>query len=76
MLGIPWMDKCESPDHFPWRDATEDLVRRTETLIGLWPEQMHHMFWAPRVNQALERIDNTNRVTEHALERKRAWGLQ
>ena len=36
------------------RDAVEDLVRKTETLVNL-TQRTHHRFFAQRVNQALVR---------------------
>ena len=65
------MDTCESPDHLLWRDATEDLVRRTETLIGLIGDKPHHKYWAQRIKQELMRCENTKRVAELYL--KKGW---
>ena len=44
MLGIDWQDAGHTPDHQWWRDAIEDLVRKTETLIGAMSPhvRMHH----------------------------------
>ena len=56
ILGLAWMDKGQTPDHLLWRDAVEDLVRKTETLIGLLSQRsVHHRFFAQRVKQALVR---------------------
>ena len=54
ILGLAWMDKGETPDHLLWRDAVEDLVRKTETLVNL-TERTHHRVFAKRVKQALVR---------------------
>ena len=55
ILGLAWMDKGKTPDHLVWRDAVEDLVRKTETLVNL-TERTHHRCFAKRVKQALLRI--------------------
>ena len=51
------MDKCKTPDHQMWRDAVEDLVRKTEMLVNLI-QRTHHRYFAQRVKQALLRIAN------------------
>ena len=55
ILGLDWVDKGQTPDHLIWRDAVEDLVRKTETLVNL-TQRTHHMFFAQRVKQSLLRI--------------------
>ena len=55
ILGLAWMDKGQTPDHLVWRDAVEDLVRKTETLVT-HAERTHHRFFAQRVKQALVRL--------------------
>ena len=55
ILGLAWMDKCKTPDHQMWRDAVEDLVRKTEKLINLIP-RTHHRYFAQHVKEALLRI--------------------
>ena len=55
ILGLAWMDKGQTPDHLIWRDAVEDLVRKTETLVNI-TERAHHRFFAKRVKQARLRI--------------------
>ena len=57
ILGLAWMDKCKAPDHQMWRDAVEDLVRKTEKLVNLI-QRTHHRYFAQRVKQALLRITN------------------
>ena len=37
------MDKGKTPDHLIWRDAVEDLVRKTETLVNI-TKRAHHRF--------------------------------
>ena len=41
LLGLAWMDKGQTPDHLVWRDAVEDLVRKTETLVNI-TKRAHH----------------------------------
>ena len=41
ILGLAWMDKGQTADHLAWRDAVEDLVRKTETLVNI-TERTHH----------------------------------
>ena len=56
ILGLARMDKGQTPDHLIWRDAVGDLVRKTETLIGLLSQRsVHHRLFAQRVKQALVR---------------------
>ena len=55
ILGLAWMDKGQTPDHLVWRDAVEDLVRKTETLVNN-AGRTHHRFFAQRVKQALVRL--------------------
>lgn len=43
ILGLAWMDKGQTPDHLIWRDAVEDPVRKTETLVNL-TQRTHHIF--------------------------------
>ena len=57
ILGLAWMDKCKTPDHQKWRNAVEDLVRKTEKLINLMP-RTHHRYFAQHVKEALLRITN------------------
>ena len=57
ILGLAWMDKCQTPDHRMWRDAVEDLVRTAEMLVNLI-QRTHHRYFAQRVKQALLRITN------------------
>ena len=52
ILGLAWMDKGQTPDHLVWRDAVEDLVRKTETLVNI-TQRTHHRYFAQRVKQAL-----------------------
>ena len=54
ILGLAWMDKGQTPDHLVWRDAVEDLVRKTETLVNI-TQRTHHRYFAQRVKQALVR---------------------
>ena len=54
MLGLAWMDKGKTLDHQMWRDAVEDLVRKTEMLVNLI-HRTHHRDFAQRVKQALLR---------------------
>ena len=55
ILGLAWMDTCKTPDHEKWRNAVEDLVRKTETLVNII-HRAHHRLFAQRVKQALLRI--------------------
>ena len=55
ILGLAWMDKGQTPDHLIWRDAVEDLVRKTETLVNII-HRKHHRYFAQRVREALLRI--------------------
>ena len=48
ILGLAWMGKCKTPDHQMWRDAVEDLVRKTEKLVNLI-QRTHHRYFAQRV---------------------------
>ena len=52
ILGFAWQD-ADDPDHRWWRDAIEDLVRKTETLIGDMPPhaRMHHRDFAMHVRR-------------------------
>ena len=43
ILGLDWMDKCQSPDNLIWRNAVEDLVRKAEALVNI-TQRTHHMF--------------------------------
>ena len=54
ILGLAWMDKGQTPDHLVWRDAVENLVRKTETLVNI-TQRTHHRYFAQRVKQALVR---------------------
>ena len=54
-LGLAWMDKGQTPDHLMWRDAVEDLVRKTEKLVNLI-QRTRHRYFAQRVQQAILRI--------------------
>ena len=55
ILGLAWMAKCKTPDHQMWRDAVEDLARKTEKLVS-HIQRTHHRYFAQRVKQALLRI--------------------
>ena len=55
ILGLAWIDQGQTPDHLIWRDAVEDLVRNTETLVNI-TVRTHHRFFAQRVKQARLRI--------------------
>ena len=55
ILGLAWMDKGQTPDHLLWRDAVEDLVRKTETLVNI-TVRTRHRFFAQRVKEARLRI--------------------
>ena len=54
ILGLAWIDKGQTLDHLLWRDAVEDLVRKTETLVNI-TQRTHHIYFAQRVTQALVR---------------------
>ena len=56
ILGLAWMDKGQTPDHLVWRDAVEDLVRKTETLVNILTQRTRHIYFAQRVKQALVRL--------------------
>ena len=43
ILGLAWIDKCQTPDHLLWRNAVEDLVRKTEALVNI-TQRTHHSF--------------------------------
>ena len=54
ILGLAWMDKSRTPEHVIWRDAVEDLVRKTETVVNLSRREFgrtHHRDFAQRVKQ-------------------------
>ena len=55
ILGLAWMDGGQTPDHLIWRDAVEDLARKTETLVNI-TQRTHHRYFAQRVKQSLLRI--------------------
>ena len=46
ILGLAWMDKCKTLDHQMWRDAVEDLVRKTEKLVNLIQRAHQQIFRA------------------------------
>ena len=53
-LGLASMDKGQTPDHLIWRDAVENLVRKTETVVNLSRREFgrtHHRDFAQRVKQ-------------------------
>ena len=54
MLGLDWMDKCQTLDNLLWRNAVEDLVRETAALVSM-THKSHHICFAERVNQELRR---------------------
>ena len=54
ILGLGWMGKGQTPDHLLWRNAVEDLVRKTEALVNI-TQRTHHILFAERVKQALRR---------------------
>ena len=56
ILGLAWMDKGRSASHVGWRDAMEDLVRKTEKLVNI-THRSHHRIFAQRMQQALLRIN-------------------
>ena len=54
ILGLAWMDGGQTPDHLIWRDAVENLVRKTETVVNLSRREFggtHHRYFAQRVKQ-------------------------
>ena len=56
ILGLAWMDKGQTLDHLIWRDAVENLVRKTETVVNLSRRIFrgtHHRYFAQRVKQSL-----------------------
>ena len=55
ILGLAWMDKGKTLDHQMWRNAVEDLVRKTEKLADLI-QRTHHRYCAQRVKEAILRI--------------------
>ena len=50
ILGLAWMDKCNTRDHAEWREAVENLVRKTEKLTNPI-QRTHHRYLAQRVQQ-------------------------
>ena len=57
ILGLAWQD-ADHPDNRWWRDRIEDLVRKTETLIGAMPfnDKMHHKAFAMHVKRHAARV--------------------
>ena len=54
ILGLAWMDKSQTPEHVIWRDAVENLVRKTETVVNLSRREFgrtHHRDFAQRVKK-------------------------
>ena len=41
ILGLDWMDKFQTPYHLSWRNAVEDLVRKTEALVNITQRTRH-----------------------------------